>query len=194
MALDTIEAYIIAHIIFLPDIRLNGLNDAMAVIRARYLEAVHPRETLITLSFRDFEYLVAALYSKMDYKVTVTQPSRDGGYDIRASRDDPGYRDLVLVECKRYKDNVGVIKARALMGVVEEQGANKGTIITTANFTKDARKFAESNHNRMELIDYSQLNNLLNTYLGQDWPVRLDSHITRMKAEEAKTIGSRLAR
>src|SRR2546427_6913331 len=72
MAIDSISAYITAHCQFLPDGRWYGLEDAMSLIRARYFDLSHPREILLGLRPRDFEFLVAALYAGMGYEVAVT--------------------------------------------------------------------------------------------------------------------------
>ena len=80
-AVDALDAYFLAHIHFLPDGRMFGLEDAEAVNRQRYFHKDNPREVLFTLRPAEFEYLVAALYSKMGYEVSVTPVTSDGGID-----------------------------------------------------------------------------------------------------------------
>lgn len=185
LAIDTINAYITAHSLFLPDGRWDGLECAIAIIRAKYCDYIHPRDLLLDLRPRDFEYLIAALYLKMGYEVNVTQPSRDGGYDIHIFRDESGRFESSLVECKLYENNVGVKEIRALNGVVENHRANKGALVTTASFTKPARRFAE--RARIELIDYPILNRLMNQHLGQNWPTHVDHFVSILKRREIQS-------
>jgi restriction system protein len=64
----------------------------------------------------------------MGYEVFVTQQSHDGGVDVEATRDEPGVRELVLIQCKRYTRAVGVSAVRELTGIVAQRHANKGVI------------------------------------------------------------------
>ena len=183
MAIDAINAYIIAHIAFIADKHLWGLNDAITIIRAKYFEAVHHRSVLLSLRSRDFEYLIAALYEQIGYKVQVTPTTRDGGYDVIARKDEVGQTEYILIECKRYESKVAVKDVRALSGVVGAVSATKGIIVTTASFTEPAKKWMEHNK-RIDLIPYSELDRLLNRYLGSDWPTYVDFHISQMKRKQ----------
>jgi restriction system protein len=76
-AIAAIEAYHLAHYDQLPDGRHHGLSDAVAVIRAKYIEAVTEDNLADTVGPRDYEFLVAALYLMSDYKVQVTRQTRE---------------------------------------------------------------------------------------------------------------------
>ena len=55
---------------------------------------------------RLFELVVAELLAGYGWEVSVTQPSRDGGYDILGVTTDPsGMQTSWIVECKRYARN-----------------------------------------------------------------------------------------
>jgi len=173
-AIAVLETYYYTHAGLMPDGRTYGLFDAISIIRAKYLEHVHPREYLTNLKPREFEVLIENLYKAMGYSAKLTGKTRDGGKDIIAQKKHPGGVEKILIECKRYDGNIGVKFARELYGIVESEGVTKGVLITTAiSFTKPAREFAHKNH-RIELIAYSELNRLLNRYLGQNWPVKLN--------------------
>ncbi|MCY8575164.1 restriction endonuclease [Bacillus haynesii] len=62
----------------LPDMAMNGLCDAQVLIRARYLQNDYSVDTLLSLSPREFEYLIAKLYKSLGYKVQLTPSSNDG--------------------------------------------------------------------------------------------------------------------
>jgi restriction system protein len=168
-AVDVIGAYTQAHFQVLPDGRIDGLSDAMAVIRARWLsESAEGKECLLALSPRDLEGLVAALSEKRGYTATLTPPQRDGGRDVVAVRRDPGETARVLVECKMYTRPVGVGLVRELLGVVDDEHANKGVMVTVSRFTRGARALAEKN-SRIELIDGDALLKLLSETFGTTW-------------------------
>ncbi|MFZ4658683.1 MAG: restriction endonuclease [Caldilineaceae bacterium] len=176
MAIDVIHGYLAAHFWWMPDWRISGLFDAMTLIRAAYLEPIHPRDELLMLAPRDFELLIALLFKRKELEVYVTRKSRDGGYDIRVKNTIAGNAEVSVIECKRYTDNVGVKELRALLGVVERDRATRGLLVTTAGFTQTAR-YEASQTNRIELIDYNALCKLLNEHFGSEWLNRIDSII-----------------
>lgn len=91
----------------------------------RYL-AAHP-ESLRDLDPRRFEKLVAELFQRQAFEVTLTPRTRDGGKDVYAVKNDQFGSILYLIECKRYaaKNRVGVEAVRGLYGTV---AAEKATI------------------------------------------------------------------
>lgn len=177
IAIEGIHAYALAHNQVLPDWRWHGLYDAIAVIRAKFIgtpdtnsEAI---QILLNLSSRDFEHLIGLLYRYMEYETELTSPQKDGGRDIIAKRLTTGKTEYLLIECKRYGGSVGVKIVRALLGVVSDEKVNKGVLVTTSRFTKEAQKFAKRN-SRLELIDGNQLILLMNEYLGSKWSLYIE--------------------
>ena len=90
LAIQAIESYLVAHFWVLPDGRISGLEDAMAITRARYIgrpgDFEAARLALFDLSPRDFERLVEGLYKAMGYDTELTPTARDGGRDIIAAK------------------------------------------------------------------------------------------------------------
>lgn len=186
-ALDVLDAFFTAHCQAMPDGRIHGLSDAEEVIRHRYLHCDNPRDALLSLRPDEFEYLTGALFQEIGYAVVVTRASRDGGIDIEARRDDPGGREFVLIQCKRYGNVVGVKAVRELMGVVARKQANKGILVATCGFTRSAHQ--EANENAMiELLDFTSLNRLLNKYFGAKWPSRISYAIRELQMSAAKKL------
>jgi len=87
---------------------------------------------------REFEIFVAQIFEYVGIKVIeLTSPSSDKGRDIIIEIEDT----TVYVECKRYTtNNVGSEVIRKLAGSMQEFEIKKGIIITTSDFTKEARK------------------------------------------------------
>lgn len=177
-ALAALDAYFLAHAQMLPDGRLQGMSDAMAILRAWYIGSpgthLERIDAVKELSPRDFEYLVYSLYKHLGYTCILTPPQKDGGRDIVATRSELGGADSIRVECKRWVSRVGVAYVRSLLGVVSSEKANKGAIVTTSRFTKVARAFAVANP-RVELIDGPALITMLNTHLGTSWATRIEA-------------------
>jgi restriction system protein len=178
MAIDVVRAYLAAHFWWLPDGRINGLTHAMLLIRAAFVEPIHPRDELLAISPRDFELLAALLFEHRSYEVNVTRRSQDGGYDIRLINRSTTQAESSVVECKRYTNRVGVKEVRSLLGVVEREHATRGLLVTTADFTRGA-VYEASQTTRIELIDYNALCMLFNESFGPDWLMQIDALCTR---------------
>lgn len=73
-ALNALGTYFDAECMYMPDIRINGICDAMSIIEAKYIQNASDKSKYIfSLTSRDFEILIAVLYKKMGYKVTLTK-------------------------------------------------------------------------------------------------------------------------
>lgn len=187
MAVNVLNAFFQAHGQFIPDGRLHGLEDAIDIIRHKYLNCSNPRDSLLVLQSNDFEFLVGALYEKMGYEVVVTQSSRDGGVDVEAKKINSGEKSVVLIQCKRYEKTVRVQAVRELMGVVAKRQANKGVIVTTARFTVPAIKEFQGCA-VIELIDFLALNSLLNSNFGAKWPTKISEVIRSMRLKYSRKL------
>lgn len=126
-------------------------------------------ESLYKFEPHKFEELIAELFARDGLEVEVTLPSKDGGRDILALEKTATGTHLYLVECKRYARHrpISVDIIRALYGVVEEERATGGIIVTTSHFTSDAWKFREKINYRMALRDYDTLKEWLNRHANQ---------------------------
>jgi HJR/Mrr/RecB family endonuclease len=122
-------------------------------------ELAREPSALYKLDPRKFEEIIARITERNGYNVALTQFSRDGGRDIVARKSDWTGKELLLIECKRYAiDNrvqVGIV--RSLFGVVEDEQATRGLIVTTSSFTKGAIQFADRHVHKLALNDYSKL-------------------------------------
>lgn len=98
----------------------------------------HPK-LLYTISPREFEELIAELFDRFEFDVKLTAATRDGGRDIIAVKNDIASVKY-LIECKRYAPDkkVDISVVQRLHGVVASEGATKGIVATTSNFTSPA--------------------------------------------------------
>lgn len=120
------------------------------------------------LSPRQFEEVMAELYRKLNYDVSLTPAAHDGGVDIfLATHSDIG-AFLFAVQCKKYAPNrpVGVSVIRELYGA-QTMGRYTGSIVaTTSYFTKDVHKLIQEERlqHQISLQDYSHICGLLKKY------------------------------
>lgn len=120
---------------------------------------------LRTLSPRDFEHFVLKVLAGLGFEVELTSQTCDGGRDIIAVRHD-ATSVKYLVECKRYSEGnrVGVGVVRQLHGVVDDERATKGILVTTSTFTRGAKTHLERNKWRLEGRDLTGVLDWLNSY------------------------------
>lgn len=139
---------------------VRDIDDAMLSYLGQHPEAV------FQLSSRRFEELVAELFERRGYDVTLTSNTRDGGRDIHAVRNDDFGSFLFLVEAKRYAPHqaVGVEIVRSLHGVTQLEQATAGIVVTTSRFSKPARELAQRIPYKMSLRDYLNLRAWLEEY------------------------------
>jgi restriction system protein len=188
-ALEGLKAYLKAHIQWLPDGRITGLSDTIALIRAKFIgvpERLQDKADLLnSLDSREFECIVERLYKAIGYDTELTPPRADGGRDVIASQSAPGRKEELRVECKRYSKSVGVEFPRALLGVVSSEKATKGVLVTSGGFTRGAREFAKHNP-RIELIPGTNLVVLLNEHLGPSWVAHWEKLVASSLREKEK--------
>lgn len=118
-----------------------------------------------TLSGIEFEDLTHQLLLNVGFSVEQTKASRDGGIDLIAYSNEPFFKGKYIIQCKRYVGTVGEPIIRDLYGVVSNERANKGVLITTGIFSNSALEFAKDKN--LELIDGVNLSSLLNKYLPE---------------------------
>lgn len=107
-----------------------------------------------------FEHLCRRLLLEYDFDdVNVTKASRDGGIDGTATlKLNPFVKMQVFFQCKKYQGAVPVAHVREFVGVLatERAGVDKGIMLTTGTFSKEARETERKNAN-LELIDGDSL-------------------------------------
>ncbi|MEU8432669.1 restriction endonuclease [Streptomyces sp. NPDC029216] len=110
----------------------------------------------------DFENLVAELFRAMGMEAVTTQRSGDGGVDVEALDPAPIRGGRIVVQVKRYRNTVPPTAVRDLYGTVQDKGANKGVLVTTASFGPGSYTFA--NGKPLELVPGVELVELLHRY------------------------------
>jgi restriction system protein len=112
----------------------------------------------------EFEKVVAQLFERMGYKVELTSKSGDYGIDVIARYE----QDVIAIQTKKYNqgNNVGNRDVQRLLGAMQLSTikANKGILITTSDFTVQAKEQAKGT--AVELWNGEYFNKTLLKYLG----------------------------
>lgn len=109
--------------------------------RQELLEAQSGLDTLRAMTWRELEQLVSEAYRRQGYEVQETgQGGADGGIDLVLRRDG----QVTLVQCKHWRtQRVGAPVVREQFGLQRHHQAAAVIIVTTGDFTPEAKSFAE---------------------------------------------------
>jgi restriction system protein len=113
-----------------------------------------------------FEQIVIDLLVAMGYggsrkeAAAVTRKTGDEGIDGVINEDRLGL-DVIYIQAKRWKSNVGRPEIQNFVGALAGKKANKGVFITTSAFHENATEYAAGLHNKVILIDGRRLAELM---------------------------------
>jgi len=109
--------------------------------RRRLLDAQSGLNSLRAMNWRELEHLVSEAYRRSGFQVEENgQRGTDGGVDLILRRDG----QLTLVQCKQWRtQRVGAPIIREQFGLLTHHRAAATIIVTTGDFTPEARAFAE---------------------------------------------------
>lgn len=112
------------------------------------------QEHLLKMEPYDFERHVMSFFQQAGMLAWVTKQSNDAGVDGFARHT----HGLILVQCKRYGPTnfIGRPAIQQLKGVIEENNAWRGYIVTTSKFTQNAIESAALN-DKIALVDIDVL-------------------------------------
>jgi len=123
-------------------------------------------DRIMKCSPKFFERLVVDLLVSMGYGGSrkdagqAVGQSGDGGIDGIIKEDKLGL-DAVYVQAKRWEGTVGRPTVQAFAGSLEGQRAKKGVMITTSQFSQEAKDYVKVIEKRIVLIDGEQLAQLM---------------------------------
>ncbi len=113
------------------------------------------KSSLQKLSPEKFEKLIAKLFKSLGYGYTEhVGKSHDGGIDIIAERFYESKREKIIIQCKRYKNNVGVKTAREIIGSMQNiSNCKRAYLVTTSGYSLECKKYAASMGDQLKLYD-----------------------------------------
>jgi restriction system protein len=123
-------------------------------------------DSIKSLSWKEFEELVAEAYRRKGYSVVENYGvGPDGGIDLVLKK----AGNLILVQCKRWKtQKVDVRVVREMYGVMTAEHASGVIIITSGLFTQEAKIFAEGKP--IDLVEGHQVVDLIKSAQGKPFP------------------------
>jgi restriction system protein len=112
---------------------------------------------LFDMNWREFEQLTSEYFRRRGFSVADTGGGgADGGRDLVLRKG----ADKYLVQCKQWRaSKVGVEIVRELLGVMTADGAVGGFVVSSGEFTSEARRFADGRN--IELINGGTLKALI---------------------------------
>lgn len=126
----------------------------MSVFRRRqaaqlHADAANRADGIAQMSWREFEVLVGEHFRRLGFSVTETGGGGpDGGVDVLLRKGSDRY----LVQCKHWRTRrVGVEPVRELYGLMAAQRMAGGFVVTSGDFTDEARAFA--NGRELQLVN-----------------------------------------
>lgn len=140
------------------------LEAAYQTIREQLAQALIGQVMLCSPAF--FEQLVVDLLLAMGYGGSrrdagqAVGKTADGGIDGIIKEDRLGL-DAVYLQAKRWEGTVGSPVVRDFVGSLVGHAANKGVLITTSRFTRDAVDYAQRIPQKVVLIDGPMLAGLM---------------------------------
>lgn len=146
---------------------ITAVKPKLITVNEQILERLRKRpQDIHQIGHRKFEELIAELLQDMNFDVHLTQSTRDEGRDVLAYLNSPIGRYLILVEAKKYRPDrkVGVQLVRTLYGTFMHEQANGAMLVTTSDFSPDARKFEAKHHWQLGLRNYSNLVEWIDNY------------------------------
>lgn len=106
----------------------------------RRLVDAHSLAELQAMPPAEFEQLVAETYRALGSRVDLVGGSGDHGVDLLVTSPQG---EKTVVQCKRYRGSVGEPVVRDLLGTMQHEEAAAGALITTGEFTAQARRWAQ---------------------------------------------------
>lgn len=125
--------------------------------KKKLLDKQQDLDTIKSLSWKQFEELVAEAYRRKGYSVVENYGTGpDGGVDLVLNKDG----NLFLVQCKQWRNQkVDVRVVREMYGVMTAKQANGVIIIASGLFTQEAKNFATDKP--IDLVEGNQLADLI---------------------------------
>jgi len=170
-AIKALNLYSESEVGYMPDDRIIGIDQCIAIIEAKFIYLNNGLESsILQLKPREFEWLIEILYKEIGYETTLTPATRDGGKDIIARIDREDGKETVYVECKLYKTSkLTVNDVKAFSQTVIKDNINRGILFCTGYVNEKLRKI----DSRIQIWTLEEIIILLNAHIGSDWDKRL---------------------
>ncbi len=135
-------------------------------------------EQIDQMSGITFEKLLLEYFKAVGYKGNLTAEKADYGADLVLKKDSIKY----VVQAKRWKEkDVGIEAVQQVIGAIPYYAADKGMVIITSYFTKNAKRLAKSSN--VELWDRKKLIKFLSEAKGSELIKKIDRKETNAQTD-----------
>lgn len=126
-----------------------GIYFIVSFILIRKLYKLKIRNMYLSCTIQDidemtgiqFEYFLLYKFRQRKYKVKTTPITGDYGADLVLKK----RKEKIVVQAKRYQNDVGIAAVQEVIGSIAFYGAEKGMVITNSYFTPNAINLADAN-------------------------------------------------
>ena len=125
----------------------------------RYIEYLYANfEDLNHICWRKFEQLSAQFFTNYGYKVELGKGRKDGGTDIIATKG----KEIIIVQCKRWKNKVGVEQIKAFKADMDYYNVSGGILFCSTGVSRDSIKLiVDRKYNIKVFNQYNIFNELV---------------------------------
>jgi restriction system protein len=141
-------------------------GDPTVYLDQRYIDYLAKNsEEMGRIHWRNFERLTTEFFRRQSYEVDLGKGTKDGGVDVRVwtDKDSKSGPPLMLIQCKRQKNVVGIGSVKAFWSDVHFEGAEKGLIATTSSVSRDSKKLCEVRKWPMNFAEAAEIQNWART-------------------------------
>ena len=118
------------------------------------------------ISFEDF---LQVHFERQGYKVKTTAVMGDYGADLVLKKD----KEKIVVQAKRWKNQVGIKAVQEAIGSIKMYKANRGMVITNNTFSEGATTLAKANDiemwDRKKLIEFIKKSHVKKDYNDKEY-------------------------
>lgn len=113
-------------------------------------------DKLQSMHWRNFERFCAEFFARNGYSVNLGPGRNDGGIDLRVHDNLHPDRPLIVIQCKRYKEDnhVSIETVKAFYTDVQFEKALKGLIVTTSRIERGGKR---TTYARKYNLDFAEL-------------------------------------
>ena len=163
-------------------------DDPTVYLDQRYIDYLAKNgEEMRRMHWRNFERLTTEFFRRQKYEVDLGPGTKDGGVDVRVWTDKeakPG-PPLVLIQCKRTKDVVGIETVKAFWADVVFERAESGLIATTAAVSRDSKTMCEVRQYPLTFAEGDKVKR----WARSMWRLRPKGRRTHIAVEIAHPVG-----
>jgi restriction system protein len=130
-------------------------RETREALEHNYLEGTRRLDGLRAMDPIEFQSFMWIVYRRLGYSVQPTPASRDGGADGFLEKDGKRF----VLQCKRYRGQVGEDTVRDILGTIVHNNAVGGFVVTTGTFSSPAVAFCSGK--QIQLVNGEELLKLI---------------------------------